>query len=120
MKVPRGIRNNNPLNIIRTKTVWMGMAKEQRDKKFVTFEKMEYGWRAAFVLLTRTYYRKYHLDTIRKIITRWAPAADKASEGCRGTCPCAGAPTGSSPCWTRWKSFTPAASPISTSRRTTS
>ena len=76
MKVPRGIRNNNPLNIIRTRTVWMGMAKEQKDKKFVTFEKMEYGWRAAFVLLTRTYYRKYHLDTIRKIITRWAPASD--------------------------------------------
>ena len=76
MKQPRGIRNNNPLNIIRTKTVWQGMAKEQKDRRFVTFETMEYGWRAAFVLLTRTYYRKWHLNTIRKIITRWAPPQD--------------------------------------------
>ena len=81
MKVPRGIRNNNPLNIIRTKTVWMGMAKEQKDRRFVTFEKMGYGWRAAFVLLTRTYYRKWHLNTIRKIITRWAPPQDGNNVG---------------------------------------
>ena len=79
--IPRGIRNNNPLNIIRTKTVWMGMAKVQKDKKFVTFEKMEYGWRAAFVLLTRTYYRKWHLNTIRKIVTRWAPPQDGNNVG---------------------------------------
>ena len=81
MTVPRGIRNNNPLNIIRTRTVWMGMAKEQNDRRFVTFEKMEYGWRAASVLLTRTYYRKWHLNTIRKIITRWAPPQDGNNVG---------------------------------------
>ena len=81
MTVPRGIRNNNPLNIIRTKTVWVGMAKEQKDKKFVTFEKMEFGWRAAFVLLTGTYYKKWHLNTIRKIITRWAPPQDGNNVG---------------------------------------
>jgi hypothetical protein len=34
---------------------------------------MAYGWRAAFVLLTRTYYHTYRLYTIRAIITRWAP-----------------------------------------------
>ena len=34
---------------------------------------LEWGWRAAFYLLTRTYYHKYHLCTIRDIITRWAP-----------------------------------------------
>ena len=37
---------------------------------------MEYGWRAAFVLLTRTYYHKYRLYTIRGIVSRWAPEAD--------------------------------------------
>ena len=52
------------------------MAKKQTDKRFVVFEKIEYGWRAAFILLTRTYYRKWHLNTIRKIITRWAPPQD--------------------------------------------
>ena len=76
MKVPRGIRNNNPLNIIRTGAKWQGMSKKQNDRKFVVFDKMEYGWRAAFILLTRTYYRKYHLNTIRKIVTRWAPPSD--------------------------------------------
>ena len=76
MKVPRGIRNNNPLNIIRTGTKWMGMSKKQTDSRFIVFDKMEYGWRAAFILLTRTYYRKHHLDTIRKIVTRWAPPSD--------------------------------------------
>ena len=34
---------------------------------------MEYGWRAAFYLLTRTYYHKYRLFTIRAIINKWAP-----------------------------------------------
>ena len=34
---------------------------------------MEYGWRAAFMILTRTYYKKYGLKTIRAIISRWAP-----------------------------------------------
>ena len=36
---------------------------------------------AAFVLLTRTYYRKWHLNTIRKIITRWAPPQDGNNVG---------------------------------------
>ena len=64
------------MNIIRTGAKWQGMSKKQNDRKFVVFDKMEYGWRAAFILLTRTYYRKYHLNTIRKIVTRWAPASD--------------------------------------------
>ena len=34
---------------------------------------MAYGWRAAFVMLTRTYYHTYRLYTIRAIINRWAP-----------------------------------------------
>ena len=45
----------------------------QTDASFVQFETMAYGWRAAFVLLTRTYYHTYRLFTIRAIITRWAP-----------------------------------------------
>ena len=52
---PRGIRNCNPLNIIRSKSKWLGMRREQTDKKFVQFKEMKYGWRAALVLLTRTY-----------------------------------------------------------------
>lgn len=70
---PRGLRNNNPLNIRRTATQWKGLAPVQTDPDFCQFQTLEYGWRAAFRLLTRTYYARYGLDTIRKIIGRWAP-----------------------------------------------
>lgn len=36
---------------------------------------MAYGFRAGFVIL-RTYIRKYRLDTIEKIINRWAPPSE--------------------------------------------
>ena len=38
------------------------------------------GWRAAFYLLTRTYYHKYRLYTIRTIIRRWAPSSENNTE----------------------------------------
>ena len=77
MSLPRGIRNNNPLNIRRTgKDQWKGMAEVQNDRAFVQFKSLEWGWRAAFYLLTRTYYHKYRLYTIRAIISRWAPPQD--------------------------------------------
>ena len=41
---------------------------------------MEWGWRAAFYLLTRTYYHKYRLYTIRTIIHRWAPSCENDTE----------------------------------------
>ena len=56
--LPRGIRNNNPLNIRRGKDQWKGMAEAQNDRAFVQFKSLDYGWRAAFYLLTRTYYHK--------------------------------------------------------------
>ena len=74
--LPRGIRNNNPLNIRRSKDQWKGMAEVQNDRSFCQFETLEYGWRAAFYLLTRTYYHKYRLYTIRDIISRWAPSSE--------------------------------------------
>ena len=76
MSLPRGIRNNNPLNIRRSKDKWKGMKAQQSDAQFVQFESMEWGWRAAFWLLTRTYYHKYRLYTIRTIVSRWAPASE--------------------------------------------
>ena len=71
--LPRGIRNNNPLNIRRSKDQWKGLKAQQTDTQFCQFESLEYGWRAAFYLLTRTYYHKYRLYTIRMIINKWAP-----------------------------------------------
>ena len=71
----RGIRNNNPLNIRRTKSRWIGMKAEVTDQAFCEFTSLAYGFRAAFVLL-RQYYVKYQLVTIDQIIHRWAPPSE--------------------------------------------
>lgn len=71
----RGIRNNNPLNIRHGKSQWQGMSKQQTDRAFVQFTERKYGYRAAFVLL-RGYIEKKGINTIGKIIARWAPSQD--------------------------------------------
>jgi hypothetical protein len=76
-QLPRGYRNNNPLNI-RRGTKWIGMAKRQNDKEFCVFESMAYGYRAAFRIL-QTYYFKYKLRTVVSIINRWAPPSENNS-----------------------------------------
>ena len=52
MKQARGLRNNNPLNIIKNKNInWQGEVKPSTDPNFAQFETLEYGLRAAFKLL---------------------------------------------------------------------
>lgn len=75
---PRGIRNNNPLNIRlskRKKTYWRGMRFPQTDPEFVQFESLEMGIRAACLIIFN-YQRQYQRRTIRQIISRWAPATE--------------------------------------------
>jgi len=72
--IPRGIRNNNPLNI-RIGNVWFGEVSEPTDQSFEQFCQMRYGVRAAFILLYR-YIHRYKLDNIAKICTRWAPKSE--------------------------------------------
>ncbi len=69
--LPRGLRNNNPGNIRRNSDVFQG-EKTSSDREFKQFESMAYGYRAIFKILSN-YYRSYKLDTIRKMIGRWAP-----------------------------------------------
>lgn len=76
---PRGIRNNNPLNI-RKGSNWQGEKYPQDDKSFEQFESMQYGVRAGFIILRR-YISGYNgltqrFNTIEKIISRWAPASE--------------------------------------------
>ena len=52
----------------------------QTDAQFCQFETMPYGWRAAFKMLTRTYYHDYRLYTIRAIINRWAPPNENSTK----------------------------------------
>lgn len=82
-KEPRGIRNNNPLNI-RKGCNWYGERFPQVDRDFEEFQSMELGIRAAFVLL-RNYItgfsgRSFKYNTIRKIIRRWAPPSENATQ----------------------------------------
>ena len=72
--VPRGIRNNNPLNI-RKGSKWQGLRDFPTDKEFCEFVTMAYGFRAAFRTLI-TYYTKHKCKTLKEIITRWAPPSE--------------------------------------------
>lgn len=73
--LPRGLANNNPLNIRKSQDVFQG-EKKSTDSAFKQFESMAYGYRAAFRILFN-YYHKYSLNTIEKMIGRWAPPEDK-------------------------------------------
>lgn len=77
-KIPRGIRNNNPLNI-RIGNVWLGEVPNPTDNAFEQFCTMEYGIRAAFVILRR-YIRRYGKNTIRSIISTWAPETENKTD----------------------------------------
>lgn len=72
--IPRGIRNNNPLNI-RIGNAWKGEVENPTDKNFEQFVNMFWGLRAGFILLRR-YLVHYRLTTILDIIGRWAPASE--------------------------------------------
>ena len=81
--VPRGIRNNNPLNI-RKGNNWKGEKANQTDKAFEQFESMQYGVRAGFIIL-RKYMNGYFgmtekFNTIEKMIGRWAPKCENNTE----------------------------------------
>lgn len=69
----RGIRNNNPGNIRKGSSKWEGEIGVD-DKGFIVFKEMKYGVRACMKLV-RNYILSGH-DTIRKIISRWAPSSD--------------------------------------------
>lgn len=73
MSTTRGLRNNNPLNIRKSMDTFLG-EKTSTDKAFKQFVTMPYGYRAAFVILSN--YNKRGLNTIEKIIGRWAPPTD--------------------------------------------
>lgn len=76
--IPRGIRNNNPLNI-RIGNVWLGEVREPNDPDFEQFISMYYGVRAGFVLMRR-YIKHYKRTTIPAIISAWAPATENNTQ----------------------------------------
>lgn len=77
-KTPRGIRNNNPLNI-RIGNTWLGEVSDPTDSEFEQFCTVQYGLRAGFVILRR-YIRRYGRNTIAKIIHAWAPTTENNTQ----------------------------------------
>lgn len=77
MSTPRGIRNNNPGNIdYSPSNKWngqLGLEEGVAKPRFARFDTPENGIRALGKLL-QTYQRVYGLDTVAKIISRWAPS----------------------------------------------
>ena len=71
---PRGIKNNNPLNIRHNPDFFQGEVRPGTDKEFKQFTSSAYGYRAAFVTLGT--YLERGKDTIEKIIRAWAPPAE--------------------------------------------
>jgi hypothetical protein len=76
---PRGLRNNNPLNIRHGKSQWQGRSKEQNDREFVSFLTKGAGYRAGWKIL-QTYYETFTKAgkpfNLYNIIHRWAPPED--------------------------------------------
>lgn len=81
--LPRGIRNNNPLNLRISNNAWLGKVKNNTDGAFEQFTTIEYGLRAA-MLNIRTIVRRRRdkglTTTVRNLVSTWAPNADGNNE----------------------------------------
>ncbi len=69
--LPRGLRNNNPLNMRIGESAFTGEIKPSADKSFRQFQTMAHGYRAAFRQMEL--YVGRGNNTIEKIISAWAP-----------------------------------------------
>lgn len=78
-KRPRGLRNCNPGNIRKNEIVYQGEIIPSRDDEFKQFTSMAYGYRAMFVVLY-TYQKRYGLNTIASMISRYAPNIENHTE----------------------------------------
>ena len=72
LKILCSMTGNNPFNI-RSGCKWLGLVGSR--KGFCVFDSLEYGVRAACVLLLQSY-RKKRVYTIRSIIGRFAPVSE--------------------------------------------
>ena len=70
----RGVRNNNPFNVIKTADQWTGKT-TGRDTKFETFTAVEYGIRAGIIDIVGDIC-KDKKNTISKFISEFAPRTE--------------------------------------------
>lgn len=70
-------RRNNPMNLrYSERNHWVGQTGQSNG--FCCFESVDYGFRAAFITLKN--YGKNGYNTIRKIVTRWAPPLENPTQ----------------------------------------
>lgn len=70
-RLPRGIYNNNPLNIkFVPRNRWKGLS--GHDEEFCIFSSAEYGVRAAIIILSK-YIKRQSDISVREVISTWAP-----------------------------------------------
>lgn len=74
-KLPRGMRNNNPLNIEAGSFTQSKPGFQGSDGRFAKFGDMQQGYAAAEDLL-RVYGEKHGINTVSGVINRWAPESD--------------------------------------------
>lgn len=80
-RLPRGYRNNNPLNIrYSSANNWQGKVLPNTDGSFEQFSSMAYGYRAALYLL-RKYITNDKLTTVAGVISKWAPSNENNTSG---------------------------------------
>lgn len=75
----RGLANCNPGNIRQSRVCYKGEVRPSRDPAFKQFESLAWGYRAIFVLLD-TYRVRYGLNTVRGMVSRWAPPSENHTE----------------------------------------
>lgn len=68
----RGMRNKNPMNVVKSSIKWDGEA-EGTDPTFETFKTYSYGIRAGAKLLVN-YQRLHGINTVEGLIHRYAPS----------------------------------------------
>lgn len=69
------MRNNNPGNIRHGATPFRGEVVPSGDAEFKRFETMAWGFRAMFLVIYN-YRELYGIDTLDRIIRRWAPPVE--------------------------------------------
>jgi len=74
LSLPRGLRNNNPFNLIKTDIKWNGKLKNSSDSKFEQFENYFYGLRAGMIDL-RTDIKKGK-NTLFDLMHEFAPSSE--------------------------------------------
>lgn len=75
--MPRGLRNNNPLNLRKSSNRWLGKIYNGSDPAFEQFTSLEMGIRAGMINARTIAHRQCPNNTLKDLIHTWAPGSDK-------------------------------------------